>query len=126
LVGKNLGQFHSDFELEGSVGPVYACKSIFLGKKSYLDILEGKDEKGNIISGNHIRLKGITSEGLLHASKKYTNGYYGLYKKLAKGNEVNFTLNPFNFEDHSEKVLFEFLNGKVNTRPRFCRKVRFT
>jgi hypothetical protein len=78
LNGKNLEQFHTDFNLDGAKSEIYATKSIFLGKKSYIDILESKDENGNIIRGHHIRLKGITEDGLLDASKKYKNGYEGL------------------------------------------------
>ncbi|OQS02217.1 hypothetical protein THRCLA_21476 [Thraustotheca clavata] len=39
LIGTRLCQFHSDFELEGAEGEVYAKESIFLGKKSYIDAL---------------------------------------------------------------------------------------
>ena len=126
LFGKGLGQFSTDFELDGAVsGSVHAARSIYLGKKSYVDILEGLDTNGNKVFGQHVRLKGITSEGLLDASKKL-GGYYELYKHLSKGREVEMVLNPYNFEDENEKVLFEFVNGTVNTRSRFTRKVKFT
>ena len=39
LIGNNLGQFHSDFELEGANKNIIATDSIFLGKKSYVDKL---------------------------------------------------------------------------------------
>jgi len=125
LNGKYLEQFHTDFNLEGAVGEIYATKSIFLGKKSYLDVLESKDEKGNIINGFHFRMKGITEEGLLKASKDYKDSYLGLYTELAKGIKKKIVLNPFNEDENKQKVLFEFKDGKVSTRKEFIREVCF-
>ena len=61
LIGKNLGQFHSDFAtiVKGGKMPV-AIKSIFCGKKSYIDML--RDDKGNI--GFHARMKGVPMESI--------------------------------------------------------------
>lgn len=127
LNGKNLEQFHTDFNLDGAGKdePIYATKSIFLGKKSYIDVLESKDKDGNIIKGYHIRLKGITEEGLLKASKEYVNSYEGLYTDLAHGIEKSIVLNPFNEDENKHKVLFEFKMGKVSTKKEFIRKVKF-
>jgi len=125
LNGKNLEQFHTDFNLEGATSEIYATKSIFLGKKSYIDLLESKDKDGNIIKGHHIRLKGITEEGLKDASKKYKNGYEGLYTDLARGEEIEITLNPLDEDDNKQKVMFEYKDGKVRTRKTFTRKVKF-
>lgn len=125
LNGKQLEQFHTDFDLGGACGEIYATKSIFLGKKSYIDILESVDEKGAKIQGHHIRLKGITEEGLEHTSKKYDDGYFGLYNALSQGKEVKIILNPYNESKNSKKVLFEFGNGKVSTRKEFSRRVKF-
>lgn len=59
LVGKGLGQFHSDFELDGAEGEVYATESYFIGKKTYIDFLACS---GNDIQGIHKRMKGIPSK----------------------------------------------------------------
>jgi hypothetical protein len=48
----DLGQFHADFDKEGN----YAVKSIFLGKKAYIDVLDTGNE--------HYRLKGIPKESI--------------------------------------------------------------
>ena len=125
LNGKQLEQFHTDFDLDGACSEIYATKSIFLGKKSYLDVLESVDENGNKIHGHHIRLKGITEEGLEDASKHYENGYVGLYEDLAEGNEVKIILNPYNESENSKKVLFEFGKGTVSTKKEFIRSVKF-
>ena len=61
LIGKQLGQFHSDFAtiVKGGKMPV-AIRSIFCGKKSYIDML--RDDKGNI--GFHARMKGVPMESI--------------------------------------------------------------
>jgi hypothetical protein len=133
LNGKQLGQFHTDFEMldedkeprQRNKAEIYAFISIFLGKKSYLDCLESIGKNGEPIYDYHIRLKGITKEGLEHESKKYVDSYLGLYTELANGISKKITLNPFNEEDNKEKVLFEFKNGKVSTRGLFTREVKF-
>jgi hypothetical protein len=125
LNGKALEQFHTDFSLDGAVGDIYATKSIFLGKKSYIDYLESKDKDGNIIHGIHKRLKGITEAGLENASKKYKNSYFELYEDLATGKQIEMILNPFNPDENKNKVMFEFKEGKVRTRKEFTRKVKF-
>lgn len=144
LNGKQLEQFHTDFSMtdengnsrQGKDEEIYATKSIFLGKKSYLDVLESKDDQGNIIKGYHIRLKGITKEGLEHTAKEYINkddpeGYLGLYNfllgvdKKGKPNKKQIILNPINKDKNEKKVLFEFKDGRVKTRKEFIRIVSF-
>jgi hypothetical protein len=125
LNGKELEQFHTDFNLDGACDEIYATKSIFLGKKSYMDVLESVDADGNKITGTHIRLKGITPEGAEHTSKEYDEGYFGLYKDLAIGTKKKIILNPFNKDENKNKVLFEFKQGRVFTRKEFIREVKF-
>ena len=43
LIGKKLGMFHSDFEFEG-MKDIRSIGLITLGKKSYIDKLEGTDK----------------------------------------------------------------------------------
>lgn len=125
LIGNQLGQFHSDFTLAGAKGDVYATHSIFLGKKSYYDRLESIDDKGNTISGDHYRLKGITIEGMENTAKEYDNGMMGFYLDLAKGTKKSIVLNPYDEETCKNKVLFEFKNGVVRTRAEFVREISF-
>lgn len=92
LHGKGLCQFGSDFEIDGckNVRSVLSC---FLGKKSYLDILEGVDtQTGELKTGRHIRLKGITEGGIDDAIERYGSAV-GLFVKLANGDKVDFVLN---------------------------------
>lgn len=112
IIGTNLGQFHSDFNLKGSVIEPVAVKSLFLGKKSYIDVLEGKDKEGNKITGYHYRMKGVSELGLQYEVEKNFNGdYYAMYKYLASGKEIEFILNPYEY-----KPSFEYINGGIRTR----------
>ena len=133
LTGKKLGQFHIDFNMKDKEGndrqgkdeEIYATKSVFLAKKCYLDKLESRDEEGNIINDYHYRMKGITKEGILHQAKQYKNGIEGLYEDLAKGTKIEFNLMPYDKDNESQKVLFQYVNGRVNFKKEFTRKVQF-
>ena len=52
LIGKGMGQFHGDFDSKFLIEKdIYACESIFLGKKCYIDKLtdgKTKDVQGNL------------------------------------------------------------------------------
>ena len=92
LIGKNLGQFHNDFD---EVENGYAYKSIFVGKKMYVDML--KNEKGE--SGIHYRMKGVNLDCVkLYAEElRRTEGpnkceIYDIYNKLYNGEEITFDL----------------------------------
>ena len=94
LKGKNLGQFHIDFDLKGAEShTIKSVKSIYLGKKCYLDMLEGYDKKGNKITGEHLRMKGIPNRCLnYYADKLYNGSVYDMYKDLLDGQAIEFDL----------------------------------
>ena len=123
LLGRQLGQFHTDFKLRGSVGEIYATRSIYLGKKSYMNILESINDKGEIITGIKFRMKGIVDVALQHHANIHYNGdLFKLYEELAKGISMTITLNPKNV-----KVMFEYKNNAINTRAdgSFTRTIKF-
>lgn len=106
LIGKELGQFHTDFEFAGSyrtvnrklekvgdsmksVGDIKAVESYFIGKKTYLDKLV--DEAGQ--ECYHIRLKGIPGRCIqAKCDEDYDGSPMGLYKDLFAGKTVSFDL----------------------------------
>jgi hypothetical protein len=105
LIGKSMGQFHSDFDLPGCKD-IVATNSIFLGKKSYIDKLQGVDKKtGETKIGYHIRMKGIPNSCINYASdllgyKSIYNFYEDLFKGKSlvvdltnEGNKANFKMN---------------------------------
>lgn len=92
LIGNNLGQFHSDFELDGAVKNIIATDSIFLGKKSYIDKLQGEDKNGNIVNGFHYRMKGIPSNVIEYYCSQNKIDVYDLYKQLYNNEKITFDL----------------------------------
>lgn len=93
LIGKYLGQFHSDFELEGAVNEVYSDYSIFLGKKMYLDRINGIDKDGNKLVDYHVRMKGATEDSIWHSVKNnYDGKIEDLYLKIVKGGQEKFNM----------------------------------
>jgi hypothetical protein len=98
LNGKMMGNFHSDFDLDGADQEPYSTTSIFLGKKCYLDMLECVNKDGSVVKGEHIRLKGITQAGIQHQQQtKYNNSPLEMFKDLARGKQLEFILNPNEF-----------------------------
>jgi len=75
LVGTELGQFHSDFELKGAEGDVYATESYFISKKTYVDFLACSD---NDTTGIHKRMKGIPSKLITDPRATYEGIYNGV------------------------------------------------
>ena len=122
LIGKGLGQFHSDFDLSGCSN-IVAVKSIFLGKKCYIDKLEGINKNGEKENGFHIRMKGIPEKCIHYVvehSKKYKD-VMDLYQDLYDGNEVAFDLT-----NGGSKANFKFNKDyTINTLSLFTRVIKF-
>lgn len=93
LIGKDLGQFHSDFP-DSPSGEMYISRYfVGVGKKAYLDILV--DSQGN--KTYHARLKGIPEQALLNEARarkpdNYLAGLYNLYADLYNSKPQTFNL----------------------------------
>ena len=103
LEGKNLGQFHSDFDMDikneyGNVieefENVVAVDSLFCAKKMYIDKLRGINTKtGEIKYSYHRRMKGVSDAGIDYAVKEEKlNDCWELYEKLYNGESINIDL----------------------------------
>ena len=133
LVGKNLGQFHSDFKHQnGKANNVVAVKSVFLGKKAYIDYLEGTLPDGSKEYCTHARLKGINEISLINVAKTYENdnmndNIFNVYEDLANDSTIEFILNPDNkpsfkftsegvskIETNTFKRNVSFISGEIN------------
>ena len=84
LIGSGMGQFHSDFDSGILKGDIHATKSLFLGKKCYIDRLED----GSGTCDYHIRMKGCSNASILHFCKKHNLTPEQLYEKLYEGESV--------------------------------------
>ena len=93
LIGNGLGQFHTDFDLDGSVGDIVADQSVFLGKKCYIDRITAKDENGKDLYDYHIRMKGVNSACIrVKAEQDYGGDLVKLYEDLYNGKKIEFDL----------------------------------
>ena len=100
LTGKGLGQFHTDFSVDDKQAKNVISKNcIFLGKKSYIDMLKYEDKDGETQYTVHKRMKGINDIAIKNASSVYddkteADRIFSLYKDLANNQTIEFVLNP--------------------------------
>lgn len=118
LIGKQMGQFHSDFKMEGCKN-VVAVSSIFLGKKSYIDVLEGTNTFGNIQYGYHIRMKGVPSAAITYKAEELGITPFELYNRMYNSEKVEFDITKGHV-----KFIFKS-NYTIATRRLFLRTVKF-
>ncbi|EAX81342.1 hypothetical protein TVAG_449620 [Trichomonas vaginalis G3] len=142
LIGKNLGEFHSDFAeiTPGKQSLVY--KSIFCGKKTYIDLLTNDLNEVAF----HCRMKGVKQDVIaLTANEMFPDsvqcfydedkglmvpqGTYDkdsefslmkLYKALHDGQEIGFDLCKSSSPCFAEKF-----NFSITTKTSFIRKLKF-
>tara|TARA_R110000772_G_scaffold139551_3_gene248656 strand:+ start:5 stop:1255 length:1251 start_codon:yes stop_codon:yes gene_type:complete len=121
LIGSGMGEFHTDFDLNKSVGEIIATDSVFLGKKCYCDRLQSKDKDGKIINGFHTRMKGIPDDSIItKAENDFGGDIIKLYTELYE-NE-----NGLEFDLLANKPKFEFhKNMTISSKKQFLRKVKF-
>ena len=123
LIGEELGQFHTDFDMDkklGAVDEIIAVESIFLGKKAYIDKLQSRNKDGEIVIDHHIRLKGIPNDSIIHkANAEYGGDLMKLYNDLYEGKKVTFNL-------LAVRPKFEICkNMMIITKQKFNRSIKF-
>mgnify|MGYP003132802193 CR=1 FL=1 len=97
LDGKQLGQFHIDFDLEvdgkkATDESIVSEEFIALGKKCYIDSLVGKTEDGEVIRDYHIRMKGVPNSTIKYTAEKHNISVLQLYRNMYRGQEYEFDL----------------------------------
>jgi len=92
LIGKDLGQFHSDFKSNcpHSNESIVAISTIILAPKAYMDHTQCK-ECGK--EADHVKLKGIPRFCIDQKVEELNMTYKEFYLHMV-GNEVTFVLNP--------------------------------
>ncbi|CAL6050471.1 DNA_polymerase [Hexamita inflata] len=92
LIGKQMGQFHSDFS--SNLGKVlYGEDGIYISKKVYCVKLRVLNKDDEICYDFHQRMKGVTSECITQkADELYGGDVIKLYEDLAKGVPIEFNL----------------------------------
>ena len=122
LVGKKMGQFHSDFEMRGCES-VHSKLFIGLGKKCYIDILEGvREGDGEKQTDYHMRMKAVPSSCLPYTAKKHYDGdVVKMYEAMYKGDSVSFDL----LEGGAKCSFQKHKNMTIGNRLEFVRKLSF-
>lgn len=90
LIGKALGQFHSDFSVPGQDGDWYSEQFIGIGKKCYLDVL--RDRNNPLKKEYHIRIKGIPTDAFYQICEDFGCTPEQLAMRLFKGEQITFNL----------------------------------
>ena len=118
LVGKDMCQFHVDFDSKFLKGELKSVESIFLGKKCYIDKLQG-DEEG--VYDYHIRMKGVSGDAIKDYAFNNGIGLMEVYDDLYNGKEINFDLCC-----GGKKLTFDFkYNMEIASKKVFERKIKF-
>lgn len=124
LIGKQMGQFHSDFELKVNgeeCKNVFSEKLIVLGKKCYLDLLVGNDSKGNVVRGYHVRMKGVSLDSINDLCEKTKMSIEQVYESLYSGNELTFNLSVNNKASFKKDKSQQYSNNIIELK----RKIKF-
>ena len=115
LIGVEMGQFHVDFPLINNK-ETWSKKSIFLGKKCYIDCLTNIDGKEE----DFIRMKGVPEKVIRNTAKDMNIQLYDLYDKMYDGEEISFDLLNSNMPS------FEYQkNFGIKLREEFKRILKF-
>ena len=126
LRGKDLGQFHPDFEFDGHEN-VRSVELIAVGKKTYLDILEGENKEGVTEQALHVRCKGVPTQVVKWTAERSfpdlneIGGVRELYLKMLSGDAVDFDLTQ-----QGTRTCFDSARDfTVKSRDKFDRKLTF-
>ena len=92
LVGEDLGTFHVDFDLYGVTSEIYAVERLFLGKKTYIDILESTDKHGTTINSEHIIMKCIPTSCIQYYAEQHNISVLYMCTKLYNNEVIKFDL----------------------------------
>ena len=105
-------------------------------QKTYVDDLESKDEKGNVINHEHTRLKAIPESCIGYTINKENIDVKTLFKKLYNGEEILFDLTEggekctFKYDDDLsvrcyKKEVEKKKKGIIYTESEFTRRIVF-
>jgi hypothetical protein len=123
LTGKGMEQFHCDFDSSKLKGDLVATESIFLGKKCYIDKLQGiNKDTGEVDYDYHVRMKGMNLRGIQHRAEEHFDGdLMKVYDAMYYGVKL-----PFDMCGGGKKAQFEFnSNMTITSKKEFIRWMQF-
>ena len=123
MVGNGLGNFHVDFDLPGSVSETYSKESLFVGKETYIDVLESTDTYNTISNADHIIMKGIPTPCIKYYATQNNISVLDVYKQLYNNKSIKFALtndgNQFICRDNKDYTV-----SNVSDFTRKCQYIR--
>ncbi len=123
LIGKEMGQFHTDFSSNTLNGDLVSIESIYLGKKCYIDKLStvNPDKSGGFGIDYHIRMKGVPTQSIQYYARENNLTVFQVYEKLFKKEKITFDL-----ACGGEKCCFDFRpDMTIKSLKKFERDIQF-
>lgn len=115
LIGKDLGQFHCDFDVGQDKGTVpVSLESYFLGKKCYIDKISCIKNQKEAIE-YHIRMKGVPQQSITGRNEDPMD----IYDKLYDGKKITFDLLLAGIKLDFHK------NYKIKSKTEYTRTISF-
>ena len=112
-----MGQFHTDFSSDVCKGNLKSIESIYLGKKCYIDKLQGDGPEIDY----HIRMKGVSCQAIKYYATKNKLTVFDLYQQLYDGKKLTFDL-----ACEGTKCCFNFNpNLTISSLYKFERDIKF-
>ena len=90
LVGEDLDNFHIGFSMDKANSEIYAIESLFLGKKTSIDILEPTGKNGITIHSEHIIMKRIPTPCIKYYGEQHAMSVLDLFKQLYDNKTIKF------------------------------------
>ena len=78
--------------MDGAVSEIYGNESYFLGKKTYLDMLESINKDNNISNDEHIRMRSIRAACIKYYAEQKKITVLDIYNILYEGEAITFDL----------------------------------
>lgn len=93
-IGPNLGQFKSDFKMDGNFNDIYSIGMIALGKKMYCHILRGVNKDTGLVEYQvSCTMKGISERALkYHCDKYYCGNKLALFERIYNGEAIEIDM----------------------------------
>ena len=89
LVGNGLGNFHVDFSVDGAAIEMYGVECLFLGKQTYIHVLESTDTYVNSMNSELIRCRGIPTACITYKASRDKVSVLDICKTMYKGDLSN-------------------------------------
>jgi len=117
---KQMNQFKTSFDPEIIKNPI-SVRSVYLGKKTYIDVVCDKEDTQQINKLYHIRCKGIPNSVFMIYCEDNNIAPDAVYEKLYKGEQITMDL----LSDQKRMWAKKNPNSTINQVLKFNRTLKF-